>query len=285
MRALIQRGSVTAALGRLLVLPVAATMVLGGAIAGEPVSPADAADDAPDELVDIGIYTAWVGYPDSRPAGIEFLVTLAVDGEVLVTYTRDYTLPDGGWAPGGWIGHEHDLIPIGTEYVVTHEYVSEGWALTECGEEVYTYGHASYTGVGTFVATETGRHFVCYEPVEDVPAFSDVPEDHPFIAEIEWLADQGITTGYHDGTFQPGTTVSRQAAAAFFHRYADQPTFTPPTTPTFTDVPTTHPFFTEIEWLADTGITTGYDDNTFRPGTTVTRQATAAFFHRYDQLP
>lgn len=49
----------------------------------------------------------------------------------------------------------------------------------------------------------------------------------------------------------------------------------------FSDVPKGHPFFDEIEWLATTGITTGYDDGTFRPGQQVTRQATAAFFYRH----
>ena len=48
----------------------------------------------------------------------------------------------------------------------------------------------------------------------------------------------------------------------------------------FTDVPTDHPFFTEIGALAESGITTGYDDGTFRPTANVTRMAMAAFLTR-----
>jgi hypothetical protein len=48
----------------------------------------------------------------------------------------------------------------------------------------------------------------------------------------------------------------------------------------FIDVPNTNQFHDDIDWLADYGITTGYGDFTFRPGQTVTRQATAAFLHR-----
>jgi hypothetical protein len=116
------------------------------------------------------------------------------------------------------------------------------------------------------------------------PSFTDVATSHPFFEEIEWLASTGITTGYPDGTFRPGATITRQASAAFFYRLAGQPTFTPPTTPSFTDVATSHPFFEEIEWLASTGITSGYADGTYRPADAVTRQAFAAFLNRYDDL-
>jgi hypothetical protein len=53
-----------------------------------------------------------------------------------------------------------------------------------------------------------------------------------------------------------------------------------PTTATFSDVPTTHPFFQQIEALAAAGISTGWSDGTFRPDQPVTRQAMAAFLAR-----
>jgi len=54
-------------------------------------------------------------------------------------------------------------------------------------------------------------------------------------------------------------------------------------TPTFSDVGVSHPFFDEIEWMADTNISTGYDDGTYRPSEPVTRQAMSAFMQRvYD---
>ena len=51
--------------------------------------------------------------------------------------------------------------------------------------------------------------------------FSDVPADHPFHDEVAWLADAGISTGYGDGTFRPGDTVTRQGMAAFMQRLHD----------------------------------------------------------------
>ena len=59
--------------------------------------------------------------------------------------------------------------------------------------------------------------------------------------------------------------------------------FETPTTPTFGDVPTTHTFFADIEWLAAEGITRGCNppaNDLFCPGNTVTRGQMAAFLHR-----
>ncbi len=48
----------------------------------------------------------------------------------------------------------------------------------------------------------------------------------------------------------------------------------------FVDVPASHPFVEEIEWLVDEGIAAGYPDGTFQPALPVTRGAMAAFLWR-----
>jgi hypothetical protein len=53
------------------------------------------------------------------------------------------------------------------------------------------------------------------------PSFSDVPADHSFFHEIEWLAASGVTGGFADGTFRPSQAVTRQAMAAFLERMAE----------------------------------------------------------------
>ena len=110
--------------------------------------------------------------------------------------------------------------------------------------------------------------------------FTDVKNTDQFYTEISWLAQRGITTGYPDGTYRPLESVERGAMAAFFYRMQGSPQFTAPSTPSFKDVPTTHPFYKEIEWMKAQGITTGYSDGTFRPSAPVNRDAMAAFFYR-----
>jgi hypothetical protein len=53
----------------------------------------------------------------------------------------------------------------------------------------------------------------------------------------------------------------------------------------FSDVPTRHSYYTEITWLADNGIATGYSDGQFKPLNPVTRQAAAWFFYRFSGSP
>lgn len=50
--------------------------------------------------------------------------------------------------------------------------------------------------------------------------FSDVGSGHRFHDDIGWMADTGISDGYADGTFRPGSAVTRQAMAAFMRRIA-----------------------------------------------------------------
>ena len=62
--------------------------------------------------------------------------------------------------------------------------------------------------------------------IDDMATFTDVPEGHRFYADIEWLAQQGITTGIPngDGTFrfEPDSATARGEMAAFLHRLHDQ---------------------------------------------------------------
>jgi hypothetical protein len=113
------------------------------------------------------------------------------------------------------------------------------------------------------------------------PGFTDVnPVTEPFYLEISWMASVGLAEGFPDGSFGSLEPLSRQAMAAFLYRAAGEPAGSFPD-PGFTDVDATHPFFHEISWMATTGITTGFSDGTFRSDVTVSRQATAAFLHRF----
>lgn len=117
--------------------------------------------------------------------------------------------------------------------------------------------------------------------VDPEPLFHDVVYPHPFFVEIGWLVDQGITSGYPDGTFRPTGAVTRQAMAAFLHRYAMPPlTPGPCSTAPFTDVPADHAFCQDIAWLVDTGIADGFPDGSFHPTAPVSRQAMAVFLER-----
>ncbi|WP_421083251.1 S8 family serine peptidase [Rothia nasimurium] len=113
------------------------------------------------------------------------------------------------------------------------------------------------------------------------PTFSDVPTDHQFYKEIEWMASKKITTGFVDKTFHPEEAVNRDAMAAFFYRLAGSPAYTAPKTSVFVDVTPQNQFYKEIAWLNSQKISTGWPDKTFRPVEAINRDAMAAFIYRY----
>lgn len=136
--------------------------------------------------------------------------------------------------------------------------------------------------VSTEPATFTRTRFL-NEPAP-ASSFTDVAPSYVFYDEISWMADQDLAEGYSDGTFRPGANVTRQALSAFLYRLAGSPAGPFPA-PGFSDVPTSHPFFEEISWMADSGLGQGYSDGTFRPAANVTRQAASAFLHRFAGAP
>jgi hypothetical protein len=108
--------------------------------------------------------------------------------------------------------------------------------------------------------------------------FTDVKRSHAFYREVEWLATQGITTGYPDGTFRSNTLLNRQQIAAFLYRTAGA-TATAVDEP-FTDVSPAHAFRKEITWAWAQGIMDGTTPTTFSSNQVMTRAALADALHR-----
>lgn len=114
--------------------------------------------------------------------------------------------------------------------------------------------------------------------------YTDVAPSNQFFNEIMWLKNQGITTGYPDGTFRPVQPVNRDAMAAFLYRMAGSPDVTPPAESPFNDVTVDNQFYEEISWLAEKDITTGFDDGGFHPVEPINRDVMAAFLFRWNAL-
>ncbi|WP_159449082.1 S-layer homology domain-containing protein [Demequina sp. NBRC 110055] len=115
--------------------------------------------------------------------------------------------------------------------------------------------------------------------------FPDVPPSHQFATEIDWLAQQHITTGYSDGDFRPRDHITREAFAAFVYRLAGEPYPDRTALPWWRDVPTGHQFFREIWWVSEAGITRGFADGFFHPDEDISREAVAAFLYRFEGSP
>lgn len=112
--------------------------------------------------------------------------------------------------------------------------------------------------------------------------FSDMTGNSDFDHAITWASEIGITTGYDDGTFRPWVTCNRSAIVTFLWRYAGEPAPAEPAG--FSDMTDNDDFNNAISWAAEKGITTGYDDGTFRPWNECQRQAVVTFLWRFAGL-
>ncbi|WP_354183064.1 GH25 family lysozyme [Arthrobacter sp. UYP6] len=111
--------------------------------------------------------------------------------------------------------------------------------------------------------------------------FSDLAGS-AFYKEINWLDARKVATGWNGNTFGPKLAINRDAMAAFLYRLAGSPAYTAPKVSPFRDVAVNNKYYKEISWLAATGISTGWEDRTFRPYEPIKRDAMAAFLQRYD---
>lgn len=119
-----------------------------------------------------------------------------------------------------------------------------------------------------------------YTPPARSP-FRDVTPRTAFYTEIMWAYEQGITTGWPDGTFRPLEPIKRDAMAAFLYRASGSPRFTAPVTSPFRDVTPRTAFYKEIAWTNAAGISRGWADGTYRPLKNNNRDAMAAFIYRW----
>ena len=110
------------------------------------------------------------------------------------------------------------------------------------------------------------------------PYFTDVPASNPFFKFIQKLKDLGITGGCSPTEFCPNAPITRGQMAVFVikSRYGTI-NFTYPSTPYFTDVPPSDPFFPFIQKMAQTGITAGCAVGLYCPNQSLTRGQMAVF--------
>ncbi|MFT3876579.1 MAG: S-layer homology domain-containing protein [Propioniciclava sp.] len=190
------------------------------------------------------------------------------------TLTTKVAVTDNNKKPTSWV-----QIQVGPNATATHvtehrdKAVIRAWNSTNPGED--------WNSMIGLPDCKGGN------PFTDSDYFGD-----QFGMEVEWMFHSGTSTGWRESdgrrTYRGKEPMNRDAMAAFLYRLAGSPSFTAPAKPSFTDVPTSSQFYKEIEWLASTGISTGWTGangtKTFRPSSVVKRDAMAAFLYRFAVL-
>jgi hypothetical protein len=162
--------------------------------------------------------------------------------------------------------HRNNILSSRWEYI--------GVGLTHAGTRRW--------GVQNFASTSRTDVTAIYPPGQ---RFIDVCDSNVFFNDINWMYDQGISTGTvypRYKLFRSLTTTSRSAMAAFLWRAVNPGTSTAPppcnTTPyPYSDVGR-NPFANEICWMYENGINDG--PGTFQPAQVVSRARLAEWLFR-----
>ena len=186
--------------------------------------------------------------------------------------------------------HQHDYS--GQPYL----YLDPGNHYQECkagdGYNIQAHEFSAWTdnGDGTHSrhCTVCGAKDTDYKPPVKENPFVDVSESSVYYDAILWAyyhEPQQITGGYTATEFRPGNPCTRGQVVTFLWRAAGCPEPTGDTS-MFNDASSiAAPYQKAVAWAVEKGITTGYNDGTFRPNDSVTRAQFVTFLWRYEGKP
>ena len=143
----------------------------------------------------------------------------------------------------------------------------------------------NYTNpVNVYIRSEDGDTTHMYTITVKVGlSFSDVPEDAWYHDNVMDAANNGYVSGMGDGTFNPlGSTTRAQFAAMIANAMGYEAD--PDVESAFPDVADDYWGKAAINFCYQNEIITGYDDGTFQPEKTITRQEAAAILNNAFEL-
>ena len=208
--------------------------------------------------------------PGTATVTVNFIGNYTGTMEKTFEIVRKKRTSSGGGLGGGWVNTVGDAVfDQNEEY--TAPYIT--------GYEDNTFHpNAEITRAETAVMilrAENGADNIAEEP-QAAPAFSDISA-HWAKGYISAAADKGIVNGYGDDTFRPDHHITRAEFAKIIAKMLGSAAQN--TKADFTDV-VGHWAEPYIALLAEKGIITGYEDNTFHPDAPIARAEAVAIINR-----
>lgn len=119
-------------------------------------------------------------------------------------------------------------------------------------------------------------------PAQPDAAFGDLSEDGWYITGIRYVLNKGLMTGTGTNTFAPDEPTSRAQLVTILWRLAGSPKAD--RAADYTDTDPAAWYAQALEWAAQAGLVSGYEDGRFAPDDTVTREQFAAILLRFVQM-
>ena len=188
-------------------------------------------------------------------------ITLAHDGEF--GFTMTLTAPLGKENAGYWANlyhYDEDAEALNFEAAAK---------IDEDGSVTIPFSHASQYAI----VIDTHSHATV--DVSDI--FVDVAPNAWYKDAIQYAYDNGLMTGVSATEFAPEQTTTRAMIVSILARLEN---VTTAEAAGFADVDDEW-YATAVNWAANVGVVNGYEDNTFRPNTAITREQLAAILMNY----
>ena len=150
--------------------------------------------------------------------------------------------------------------------------------LTANGDGTYTFTMPSADVRITATFAEDPDWTEPEEPATDVSdLFIDIAPDAWYKDAVQYAYDNGLMTGVSATEFAPEATTTRAMIVSILARLEGVKSAE---AAGFADV-TDEWYATAVNWAANVGVVNGYEDNTFRPNTAITREQLAAILMNY----
>lgn len=134
------------------------------------------------------------------------------------------------------------------------------------------------------IKSSIGYGYVYYKYIklieDEVVNFTDI-EGHWAIDSINKFVSSGIMEGYEDNTFRPDNDVTR---AEFIKMVNKNFGFTEEGEVNFTDVDKNSWYYQDLKKAIKAGYISGYDDGTFKPDDSISREEVAEILRKIDNL-
>ena len=216
---------------------------------------------------------------------LENFIALGDNNNEYIVFT---SLPVGGKLVYNWGKSNQEDVKVGTEYWLS---AKSGKKLMSNVTFVPSYSSSKVQKTVTIGVkgynekdrATTGTINITINYAAYSSKFYDITTS-TYADSVDFLANQGITTGMTATTFGPNNNVTRAQFVTFLWRAAGSPSVTGVTNK-FTDVKSTGTYayaYQAILWAVQNNITTGRTATTFAPAANVTHQELLTFLYRYD---
>ena len=210
----------------------------------------------------------------------------AEKGAISVSGATEYLL-EAGDTESEYVVFE---LPEGCETATITPHVDNA-TFTYLDEE-YSFGKINDETKGEFKLSDSAEEnnaslTIQNEGTYENP-FVDVAEDALYCEAVLWAyyhEPEQITSGFDATHFGPYNVCTRAQVVTFLWRAAGcpEPTGSIDVFKDASDIAA--PFRKAVAWAVEKGITTGYEDSTFRPNDSVTRAQFVTFLWRYEGRP